>query len=90
MKYRVIKDIPDGWEGSLRTGQGGNRTMNSIKVSTPIEIQLSELCTQCLGSGKQRAMQRAMTYECGSIRYKDKKVKCEACKGTGRRANSDT
>lgn len=63
--------------------------MNSIKVSLPkasipIEIQLPKLCTRCLGSGEQLVMQSAMTYDVGSIRYKDKKVKCEACKGTGR------
>lgn len=63
--------------------------MNSIKISLPkasipIEIQLPKLCTRCLGSGKQLVMQSAMTYDCGSIRYKDKKVKCVACEGTGR------
>lgn len=51
-----------------------------IKIILP---SLSDLCPYCFGTGKQKAMQMAMTYDAGTIRVNDTKVKCEYCKGTG-------
>ena len=45
----------------------------------------TKICPACLGSGKVKAMQAAMTYDVGAIRAKDTIVKCPYCKGTGRR-----
>lgn len=42
-----------------------------------------DMCPYCYGSGKLKAMQRAMTYDGGSVRDKDTLVKCSNCKGTG-------
>lgn len=42
-----------------------------------------DMCPYCYGSGKLKAMQRAMTYDGGSVRAKDTLVKCSNCKGTG-------
>lgn len=43
------------------------------------------ICPHCWGSGKIKAMQRAMTYDAGSIRVHDIEVKCIYCNGTGRK-----
>lgn len=51
-----------------------------IEIKLP---SLSDLCMYCYGSGKQKAMQMAMTYDAGSIRVNDTEVRCEHCKGTG-------
>lgn len=40
-------------------------------------------CLHCLGTGTQKAMQMAMTYDVGSKRAKDTKVKCKHCNGKG-------
>ncbi len=50
-----------------------------IKIPT-----LNDLCPYCFGSGKLKAMQRAMTFGGGSIRVNDTSVKCNHCEGTGR------
>ena len=44
---------------------------------------LSDLCSHCFGTGKQKAMQMTMTYDVGSVRVNDTKVKCIHCNGTG-------
>ena len=51
-----------------------------IEIKAP---DVMDLCPYCLGSGKLKAMQSAMTYDAGSIRAKDTKVKCRNCNGTG-------
>jgi len=51
-----------------------------------IEIKISDIlniCPYCLGLGKLKAMQTAMTYDAGSIRTKDTLVKCSHCDGKG-------
>lgn len=53
-----------------------------------IEIKMNQdfplnICPYCFGSGKLKAMQSAMTYDAGSIRYSDTKIKCSHCNGTG-------
>ena len=49
------------------------------------ELSMSNTCPYCLGSGKLKSMQRALTYDAGSVRAADTKVKCNHCNGTGRR-----
>lgn len=51
-----------------------------IKIPT-----LADICPCCLGSGKVKAMQRAMLFGGGSVRAKDTKVKCTVCNGMGRK-----
>lgn len=41
------------------------------------------LCPYCLGSGKQKAMQRAMAHNGESVRVADTTVQCNHCKGKG-------
>lgn len=41
------------------------------------------VCPYCLGTGKLKAMQRAMISHTESIRIKDKEVKCKHCDGIG-------
>lgn len=57
-----------------------------MKISIPIPMQIPtlELCAHCFGTGKLLAMQMAVTYDGGTVRYKDKPVKCEKCKGSGK------
>ena len=43
-----------------------------------------ELCTRCMGSGKQREMQLGVTPKGESIRTKDAERTCQRCGGTGR------
>ncbi|MBO3356146.1 hypothetical protein [Clostridium perfringens] len=43
---------------------------------------IDNICPFCLGVGKLKAMQSTTIYN-GSIRGKDKKVKCRYCNGTG-------
>ena len=44
-----------------------------------------DICPYCLGRGKLKAMQMAMTYDSGTVRCNDTFVKCTYCKGTGRK-----
>lgn len=50
-----------------------------------INIDLSGLniCPYCLGTGKLKAMQSLATFNVGSIRGSDTKVKCKYCNGSG-------
>ena len=43
----------------------------------------NKICPFCLGTEKLKIMQSIATYD-GSIRGKDKKVRCKYCNGTGR------
>ena len=54
----------------------------NINITQP---DFTKICPACLGSGKVKAMQSCMTYDAGSVRGPDTKVKCPSCKGTGRR-----
>ncbi|MGL5328871.1 MAG: hypothetical protein ACRDD7_06355 [Peptostreptococcaceae bacterium] len=55
-----------------------------------IEIKPIELCSYCLGSGKQKAMQSAINGNV-SVRYIDTDVKCKYCNGSGvKNKNEDT
>ncbi|SNR95708.1 hypothetical protein SAMN05446037_100281 [Anaerovirgula multivorans] len=54
----------------------------NIKIDMSLQKGLC-LCPYCLGTGKLKAMQNAMTYDAGTIRYKDTLVKCNHCNGTG-------
>lgn len=54
-----------------------------IKIQTLPNI--SDICPNCFGTGKQKAMQMAMTLDKRAIRDKDIKVKCQFCNGTGLR-----
>ncbi|MBO0961466.1 hypothetical protein J1P26_17305 [Neobacillus sp. MM2021_6] len=48
-----------------------------------INFTPSNLCPYCFGTGKLKAMQRAMTLNGISIRIDDTEVKCNHCKGSG-------
>lgn len=50
-----------------------------------VEIKIGTTCPYCMGTGKLKAMQRAMTFNGSSIRVHDTKVERRHCKGTGRR-----
>jgi len=54
--------------------------MKEINIILP---KLPELCPTCLGSGKLKAMQAAMTYDAGTVRAADTTIKCNMCKGSG-------
>lgn len=51
-------------------------------------LGFENLCPHCLGTGKLKAMQMAMTYDAGTVRANDTKVKCKHCNGTGRKIKS--
>lgn len=51
-----------------------------IKINTVNNVKP---CIYCLGTGKLKAMQSAATYNTGSVRGKDTKVKCKHCNGAG-------
>ena len=53
-----------------------------IEIKTP---SFSDLCPYCYGTGKLKAMQRAMTFNGKSVRVQDTTVKCNQCDGTGRK-----
>lgn len=44
---------------------------------------ISDLCNYCFGTGKQKAMQMALTAKRETIRAIDTLVICENCKGLG-------
>lgn len=44
---------------------------------------IADLCPCCWGTGKLKAMQRAMTYNGESVRTADTTVKCTHCNGKG-------
>lgn len=75
-------------EGRQVCYQCSNRT-TEVKIEVELKIKephsILEICPYCFGSGKLRAMQRAMTYDAGSVRAADTYVKCNNCKGTGRK-----
>lgn len=49
--------------------------LKSIRIDLSTKKDLSAIaCSHCFGSGKQKAMQSAMTYGGGSIRTNDTKV----------------
>lgn len=52
----------------------------NIKINVLKDVKF---CPYCFGTGKLKAMQSAAIYGGGSVRGKDKFVKCEFCKGTG-------
>lgn len=53
--------------------------MSNIKINT---FANKSICPFCLGTGRLKAMQSIATYN-GSIRGKDKTVKCKYCNRTG-------
>lgn len=53
--------------------------MSNIKINI---FANKSICPFCLGVGKLKAMQSIAAYN-GSIRGKDKTVRCKYCKGTG-------
>lgn len=58
--------------------------MKSIRIDLSTKKDMSAIpCSHCFCSGKQKAMQSAMTYGGGSIRTNDTKVKCKHCSGKG-------
>lgn len=48
------------------------------------EIKIGITCPYCVGTGKLKAMQSAMTFNGPSVRVHDTKVECSHCKGAGR------
>lgn len=48
-----------------------------------MKIDNLNICPYCCGSGKLKAMQSVAVINGGSIRGKDKNVKCKYCNGTG-------
>lgn len=48
-----------------------------------IESLKINICPYCLGSGKLKVMQSVAVIGGGSVRGKDKKVKCSYCNGSG-------
>lgn len=65
--------------------RGKRREAGIIEFEASIDIEkyIDNICPHCLGSGKLKAMQAAMTYDAGSIRVNDTKVKCSHCNGRG-------
>jgi len=55
------------------------------KAFSEINLIAMDLCPLCGGTGKLKAMQMAMTYDAGAVRYKDTTTKCSQCNGTGRK-----
>ena len=53
-----------------------------IKINMGLS-DFTNLCPRCLGSGKLKAMQSAMTYGGKSARATDTTVKCNLCNGKG-------
>lgn len=47
----------------------------------------NKTCPFCFGTGKLKALQNMAIYNGGSIRGKDKQIKCKYCNGTGRCIN---
>lgn len=43
----------------------------------------AKICPYCLGSGKRKAMQSAISRKWTSIRWEDTEQDCQYCKGTG-------
>jgi hypothetical protein len=72
-----------------RIAKGGDLTKEDLVITNYNDcnnrcgLNPSNICPYCLGSGKLKAMQSAMTYDAGSIRYSDTKVKCSYCNGKG-------
>ena len=54
-----------------------------IEIERSLNKSLFNICPYCLGTGKLKAMQSAMTYDAGTVRVNDTKVKCIYCNGTG-------
>lgn len=52
-----------------------------VKINMNIGENI-KICPYCLGTGKLKAMQSIAT-NTGSVRSKDKQVKCRFCNGTG-------
>lgn len=59
-----------------------------MKIEINLLPPLAELCPYCFGSGKQKAMQMAMTYDAGIVRTEDTLVKCLHCNGRGLRSSN--
>ena len=69
--------------------RGKRRETGIIEFEASIDINkyLDNICPYCLGSGKLKIMQSAMTYDAGSVRLSDAKVKCNYCNGKGFKSN---
>lgn len=69
----------------MEYSRGKRRKTGIIEFEANINTSkyLNNICPYCLGLGKLKAMQSAMTYDAGSVRVNDTKVKCNYCNGEG-------
>ena len=81
---RTMKDKFDRSKTHANIGTIGHIDHGHTSLTQAIAALLNR-CSTCYGTGKVKAMQRAMISPTKSVRMEDVQVNCPMCNGTGRK-----